>query len=80
MIVDRQQTSRILWPCEKPSDQVQLPQDPALLLVLEKYDCTVKLADNCFDLVNAKGDAIAIDYGATLDDWEEAARFLATCE
>lgn len=80
MIVDRQQTTHISWPGEKPPDRVQVPQDPALLRILEKYDCTVKLAENCFDLVNARGDAIAIDYGATLDDWEEAARFLSACE
>jgi len=63
------------WPV-RPKDVVGLPQNPRILAALEKWKCTARVVHNGYDVINEKGDAVKIDFGASIETWEEVAEFM----
>ena len=70
--------STLMWPGGKSKDRLQKPSDPALLTMLANHGCRAELGENdCFDVVHRTGSYIELPYGATFDEWQEAARQLS---
>lgn len=68
------------WPLGKPAGRTQIacPPDVAeIRAALTERECTCQRGDNCFEIINKKGDAIEIQYGAPLQDWLDAVRQVA---
>lgn len=56
------------------------PHVPEILASLVQNYCTAQLGDNCYVIVNKKGDAIELLYGVPVQDWLDAIRQLGSYE
>lgn len=63
------------WPI-RPRDAVGVPRNPRILAALEKHKCTAKVVHNGYDVINERGDATKIEFGASEEEWENAAEYM----
>jgi hypothetical protein len=66
----------IRWPM-RPRDSVGVPQNPRILAALAKFNCTAKVVHNAYDVINERGDATEIPFGASEQEWEAAAEYMS---
>lgn len=64
---------KIVWPGGRPKHDVGIPTQPRILAALLLYKCSAKVIHNGYDVINERGDAIELSFGASIKDWEEAA-------
>lgn len=57
-------------------DPVAIPTDPAIVDIAVKALCHLGLGINCFTLTNVYGIEIEIPYGASVEQWQNAANQL----
>lgn len=57
-------------------DPVQIPTDPTIVAIAEKALCHLGLGPNCFTLTNVYGIEVEIPYGASVEQWQNAANKL----
>lgn len=57
-------------------DPVQVPTDPVIVEIAKKALCHLGLGTNCFTLTNVYGIEVEIPYGASVEQWQNAANTL----
>jgi hypothetical protein len=57
-------------------DPVAIPTEPAIVEIAAKNLCVLGLGVQCFTLTNVYGIEVDVPYGATVAEWEAAARKL----
>jgi hypothetical protein len=57
-------------------DPVAVPTDPSIVAIAEKALCHLGLGVNCFTLTNVYGVEVEIPYGASVEQWQNAANAL----
>lgn len=57
-------------------DPVCVPTDPIIVGIAEKALCHLGLGTNCFTLTNVYGVEVEISYGASVEQWQNAANQL----
>lgn len=60
------------WPLGPPGDRPSIPTDPTILAVLVRHKVSVRIGDNCYEVVNSRGDALQLPFGVKLVEWEPA--------
>lgn len=57
-------------------DPVQIPTDPVIVEIAAKALCHLGLGVNCFTLTNVYGIEVEVSYGASIEQWQNAANTL----
>lgn len=59
----------IHWPV-RPVVRVEIPQVDHVTAALDKRGFKARVGDNCYEILNSKGDCVEVPFGD--DGWEEA--------
>jgi hypothetical protein len=86
MIVNDETTEHLnrdkpAWPLGKPPGRFQIaaiPNSPEIISLLTQNYCTSVKGDNCYEVVNKKGDVIQLPFGSALEDWTAAVHQVAS--